>query len=414
MPSRQDSPETANEPLPPETAAGHPSGRVILNAREEGRILRGHRWVFSNEIARVEGEPAAGDLVDVARQDGRLVGLGLYNPATLIAVRMLTDRRETIDAAFFASRFRRALMLRKRLYPDLSSFRLVHGESDDLPGLIVDRYEDCLSLQTLCFGMDRMKDTICDALEEVLHPRSIVERNESHLREREGLERRAGVLRGESPGAVEIGEADLRFTVEPLAGQKTGFYFDQRENRIYLRRFASGARVLDAFCHDGTFALHAAKAGAAAVLGLDIADDAVERARGNAVLNGLDDRCQFEAVEAGAALDALHGRAERFDVVILDPPSFTRTRKNVPAAKKGYEEINRKAIRILRKGGILASASCSFHITDETFMGCIQEAAFRTSRTLRLFEWRSQAPDHPILPAMPETRYLKFGVFQVD
>jgi len=410
--SREDRPqsETFVEP----SSSGQVSGRVLLNPREEGRILRGHRWVFSNEIARVEGGPAAGDVVEVARQDGRLLGLGLYNPATLIAVRMLTDRRESIDTDFLASRIRRALVLRKRLYPDSSSFRLVHGESDDLPGLIVDRYEDCLSVQTLCVGMDRMKDRLCDALEDVLHPRSIVERNESHLREREGLDRRSGVLRGDAPGVVEIHEADLRFSVDPLAGQKTGFYFDQRENRLYLRRFASGARVLDAFCNDGAFALHAAKAGASAVLGLDIAPGAVTRAGDNAVLNGLEDRCQFETVEAGAALDALHARAERFDVIILDPPSFTRTRKNVPAAKKGYEEINRKAMRILRRGGILASASCSFHITDETFMGCIQEAAFRTTRTLRLLEWRSQAPDHPILPAMPETRYLKFGAFQVD
>ena len=204
------------------------------------------------------------------------------------------------------------------------------------------------------------------------------------------------------------------FEVDLLGGLKTGFYFDQRENRLLMRRFAAGARVLDAYCHDGAFSLHAVKAGAVAALGLDIAPEAVERARRNALANELESRCQFEAQEAGAAMEALHSANEKFDVIILDPPSFTRTRKNVPAAKKGYEEVNRKAIRILKRGGILATASCSFHITDETFLGSIQEAAFKTNRVLRLLEWRSQAPDHPILPSMPETRYLKFGVFQVD
>ena len=388
--------------------------RVVLNPREEARILRGHRWVFSNEIERMEADPAPGGLVEVVRQDRRLVGIGCYNPHSLIAVRMLTDKREPIDRAFFVTRLRHALILRKRLYPDYESFRVVHGESDDLPGLIVDKYEDCLALQTLCLGIDLMKETIADALEEVFHPRCIVERNESNLREREGLPMRSGVLRGEAPPAVTIREADLRFEVDLLGGQKTGFYFDQRENRLFVRRFAPGARILDAYCHAGAFSLHAVKAGAGAVLGLDVAPEAVERARRNALLNDLEGRCQFETMEAGAAMESLHAASERFDLVVLDPPSFTRTKKNVPSARRGYEEVNRKAIRILKRGGILATASCSFHITDETFLACVQEAAFKTQRVLRLLEWRSQAPDHPILPSMPETRYLKFGVFQVD
>ena len=406
--------ETA--PITDPTAAAETSGlaRVVLNPREEGRLLRGHRWVFSNEIERVEGEPAPGGLVDVVRQDGRLVGVGCYNPHSLIAVRMLSDKREPIDRAFFVARLRHAMILRKRLYPGHESFRLAHGESDDLPGLIVDKYEDCLALQTLCLGMDLMKETICDALEEVFKPRCIVERNESSLREREGLPPRSGVLRGTAPETVTIREADLRFEVDLLGGQKTGFYFDQRENRLAVRRFVSGARVLDAYCHDGAFALHAVKGGAAAVLGLDIDPQAVERARRNALLNELEGGCQFEAVEAGTGMESLHTGGDRFDVIVLDPPSFTRTKKNVPAAKKGYEEVNRKAMRILKRGGILATASCSFHITDETFLDCVRESAFKTNRVLRLLEWRSQAPDHPVLPAMPETRYLKLGLFQVD
>jgi len=398
---------------PPAATQQSTAARVVLNAREERRVVRGHRWVFSNEIAQVDGTAAGGAVVEVVRQDGRLVGLGHYNPHSLIAVRILTDRREPIDRAFVAARLRRALRLRQRLYPQSASYRLVHGESDDLPGLIVDRYEDCLAIQTLSLGMDLMKETVCDALEEVIKPRCILERNESQLREREGLPMRAGVLRGEAVDTVIIEEGDVKLEVRLMEGHKTGFYFDQRENRHAMRRFAAGARALDAFCHDGAFSLHLARAGAQAVLGLDIAADAVEAARGNAVLNGLQVICQFEAMDVGPALETLHGSNERFDVVVLDPPSFTRTRKNVAAAKRGYEEINRKALRVLRRGGILGTASCSFHITDETFLGCVQEAAFRTQRVLRLLEWRSQAPDHPILPSMPETSYRKSGLVEV-
>jgi 23S rRNA (cytosine1962-C5)-methyltransferase len=419
-PEREPTLERTPEDARPDPGLRSPAGatgagpRVVLNPREEARVLRGHRWVFSNEIARLEGQPSPGGLVEVVRHNGRLVGVGFYNPHSLIAVRILSGEREPIDRAFFVARLRRALLLRKRLYPDLESFRLTHGESDDLPGLIIDKYEDCFCIQTLCLGIDLMKGTICDAIEEVFHPRCIVERNESHLREREGLPIRSGLMRGVAPGPVRICEADLTLEVDLLGGHKTGFFFDQRENRVYMRRFASGARVLDACCHEGAFGLHAAKAGATAVLGLDVAPEAIERARNNALLNELESRCQFEAIDAGVALDALHARAEKFDVVILDPPSYTRTKKNVPGAKKGYEEINRRAIRVLRRGGILGTASCSFHITDETFLSCVQEAAFQVSRVLRLLEWRGQAPDHPILPSMPETRYLKFGVFQVD
>ncbi len=390
------------------------SGRVVLKSHEETRILRGHRWVFSNEIERIDGQAQHGGIVDVARHDGRPVGIGFYNAHSLIAVRVLGARREPVTSAFFEERIRSAFALRQRLYPELESFRVVHGESDDLPGLIVDKYADCVTVQTLCLGMDQRLDLICDALTRVFSPRSIVERNESHLREREGLPARRGLLRGETPGPAVIQEGDVRFEVDPMGGQKTGFFFDQRENRILMRRYVPKMRVLDAYCGDGAFALHAVRGGAAAVLGIDVAPESVERARRNAILNGLETGCQFEAIDSLGAMESLHARGERFDTIILDPPSFTRSRKNVPAAKKGYEEVNRKAMRLLRRGGILATASCSFHITDETFLECIQTAAFRAERRLRQLEWRTQAPDHPVIPAMPETRYLKFGVFQVD
>lgn len=389
-------------------------GQIVLRRREEKRILAGHAWVFSNEIDRIEGEPPAGSVVAVTRAGGKLVGYGLFNPKSLIAVRLFSRRETAIDLPFLVDRLRRARALRERLYPGADGWRLAHGESDGLPGLVVDRYDRALAIQTLALGMDLLKDRICDALEEIFGPAAIVERNESALRDYEGLPRVGGVLRGALPESVRIHEMDLAFEIDLLRGHKTGFYYDQRENRMAIRRFAGGARVLDLYCHDGAFALHAAKAGATEVVGVDVAEDAVARARRNAEINRLDGVCRFEAADAPEALRLLHDAGEKFDLIVLDPPSFTRSKKAVPGAKRGYMDVNRRAIRILARGGILATASCSHHITDETFMECIQEAATGVDRTLRLLEWRSQAPDHPVIPAMPETRYLKFALLQVD
>ncbi len=388
--------------------------RVVLRAREESRLLSGHRWVFSNEISRIDGEAPHGGLVEVVRRDGRPVGTGFYNAHSLIAVRLVGSPGEDLSGDFLGPRLRRALDLRRTIYPGAESFRVVHGESDDLPGLIVDKFEDCLAVQTVCLGMDRLKDRICDLLEEIFRPRCIVERNESALREREGLEMVRGVLRGTIPERVRIVEEGVVYEMDPLGGQKTGFYLDQRENRMLVRRWAGGRRVLDVYCHDGGFALHAARGGAAEVIAVDSDAQAAERARRNVQVNGLEGICRVETAEALEAMESLHRQGERFDLVVLDPPSFTRSRKNVPSARRGYEECNRKAMRILRRGGFLATSSCSFHITDETFLRCLVTAAGRTERTLRQLAWRSQAPDHPVLPAMPETRYLKFGLFVVD
>lgn len=390
------------------------SGTVLLRRGEERRILKGHPWVFSNEVRKVEGEPAPGSVVEIRRSDERLIGYGIYNPHSLIAVRLFSRTRRALDRRFLIERLERAASLRETVYPGAVAYRLVHGESDGLPGLIVDRYGGAFSLQTLALGMDRLKDRICDALEATFHPRVIVERNESALRSLEGLPRRTGVLRGGLPESVEIEEGDLRFEVDLLRGHKTGFYFDQRENRIAVRRFAAGARALDAYCNEGAFALHLAKAGATEVLGLDGSGPAVERAARNAALNGLEGKCRFEPAALPDRLVALHKAGERFDLIVADPPSFTRSRKNVPAAKRAYTELNRAALRILSRGGILATASCSHHITDSTFLESVAEAASALSRRVRLLEWRSQAPDHPVLPAMPETRYLKFAVLHAD
>lgn len=389
-------------------------GDVLLRRGGERRILKGHLWVFSNEIQAVEGEPVPGGLVAVRRSDERLVGYGIYNPRSLIAVRLLSRKSVDLDVRFLTGRLEAAAALRERIYPGAVSYRLIHGESDGLPGLIIDRYGDAFGLQTLALGMDRLKDGICDALEAAFRPVVIVERNESALRSLEGLPRRSGVLRGELPRLVEIREADLRFEVDLLHGHKTGFYFDQRENRIALRRFAAGARALDLYCNDGAFGLHLAKAEAAEVLGLDSSGSAVERARHNASLNGLAEKCRFERADLPERLATLRDAGEVFDLIVADPPSLTRSRKNVAAAKRAYREINKAAMKVLSRGGILATASCSHHITDDAFLESVAAAANALSRTVRLLEWRSQAPDHPVLPAMPETRYLKVAILQVD
>ncbi|HZE87945.1 MAG TPA: class I SAM-dependent rRNA methyltransferase [Verrucomicrobiae bacterium] len=389
-------------------------GQIVLRRREEKRILAGHAWVFSNEIERIEGNPAPGSVVAVTRAEGKLVGYGLFNPKSLIAVRIFSRRHRALDHPLLVERIRKARALRERLYPGADGYRLVHGESDGLPGLIVDRYAGAISLQTLALGMDLVKEAICDALEEILRPHAIVERNESALRDYEGLPRTAGLLRGALPGPLTIHEGDVAFEVDLLEGHKTGFFYDQRENRQAVRRVAKGSRVLDLYCHDGAFALQAARAGAREVLGVDISGEAVARAVRNAAINDLAGISRFEAADASEAMKALHDAGERFDVVVIDPPSFTRSKKNVAEAKRGYVDVNRRAIRLLTREGFLATACCSHHVTDETFLECVQEAAQGVDRSLRLIEWRSQAPDHPILPAMPETRYLKFALLQVD
>lgn len=390
------------------------AGEVILRRREEKRLLDGHAWVFSNEIDRIEGAPPPGSVVAVLRHDGRVVGYGLFNPRSLIAVRVFSRTSDHLDGELIEGRLREAEALRSRLYPGESGYRLVHGESDGLPGLIVDRYGSAFCLQTVSLGMDLVKPAICDALEAVFGATAIVERNETPLRALEGLPQLSGLLRGRLEGDAEVRESGLVFKVDLLGGHKTGFYYDQRENRLALRRYAAVPRALDLYCNEGAFALHMAAAGAAEVTGIDQSAASLARAEANAAANGLEGRCRFEEGDAPHRLSEMHSAGERFDVIALDPPSFTRSRRNVAHARRAYVDVNRRAMRVLERGGILATASCSHHISEETFQACVREAAVSSGRSLVLLEWRSQAPDHPVLPAMPETRYLKMGIFKVD
>jgi len=385
--------------------------RVQLKKKEELRIVAGHPWVFSNEIETITGSPGAGDIVEVLSAGGKTVGVGMFHPHSLIAVRLLSTRVEEIDRSFFQGRIEQALALRTAVYPGSGVFRLINGESDFLPGLVVDKFDTALVVQTFSYGMDRRLPMICEALEELFHPACIVERNESPLRALESLPERKGVLAG-SPSELVLEDSGLRFFFHPLEGQKTGYFLDQRENRLLARRYGAGARVLDCFCNDGGFALNAARGGAGSVLAIDASTEEISRAERNAELNG-DHVITFEENDVFGRLKSLLTKDELFDLVVLDPPSFTRNRKSVPAAKRGYRELHEGSMRLLRKGGILLTASCSHHIEPDTFMGVVQDAARRADRILQLLDWRGASPDHPVLPGVPETRYLKFGVFRV-
>jgi 23S rRNA (cytosine1962-C5)-methyltransferase len=385
--------------------------QITLRKNEEHRILAGHQWAFSNEIKSITGDPEAGDVIELLRHDGNFLGVGFYNPHSLIAFRLLSRESESITFDFFEQRIQQALQLRKRVYPEAESYRLVHGESDFLPGLIIDKYNEFLSLQALAAGMDRRLTLICDVLESLFHPKAIVERNESPLRSLEQLPLKKGVLRG-TIGQTIISEHDVKFKVSLLDGQKTGFFLDQRDNRRAIQRYSRNASVLDCFCNEGGFAIYAARGGAARVWGIDSSELAIANAKVNATINEVSN-ARFEVADVFVRLPELQAAGEQFDVIVLDPPSFSRNKKTVATALKGYKEINAGAARLVVPGGILVTASCSHHVTPESFITAVEEGARAAHRSLRLLEWRGASADHPTLPSMPETAYLKFGVFAV-
>ncbi len=384
--------------------------RITLKKKEERRIIAGHPWVFSNEIAEIRGEPAIGDVVEVRTAGGTTLGVGFFNPHSLIAVRMLSTTPEEIGSDFFARRIARAHDLRLALFGNEQTFRLVHGEADFLPGLVVDKYNEYLVVQTFSYGMDVRLPLICDVLESLLHPAGIVERNESPLRTLEQLPLKRGILKGNVRPTVIL-EHGLQYAVDLLGGQKTGRFLDQRENRLAIRRFSHRARVLDCFCNDGGFSLNAARAGASSVLGIDNSDESIRNAQNNAASNNFD-TIRFAVADVFEELRTLHTAGEMFDLVVLDPPSFTRSKKNVTTAKRGYRELNMQALHVLKRGGILITASCSHHIQPEVFLDLIHEAARHAGRNLQLLEWKGASPDHPTLPGVPETSYLKLGILR--
>lgn len=374
-------------------------------------MRRGHPWVFRGEIAVLPKWYEPGGIVDVADAYGTHLGRGYYNPHSQICVRLLTRDRENIDAAFFDRRLAAALARRERLYPGAEAVRLVFSEGDRLPGLIVDRYEDCLAVQFLTLGMDLRREMILDSLIARLAPRAIQER--SAVRAAEGLAPRVGALYGEVPDEILVREGNLVHLVNLRGGQKTGHFLDQRENRLAAAAYAAGRRVLDCFCHTGGFGLAAAAAGAESVHGVDIDADALSLAERNAALNGLSERCRFERAEAFDFLRRAVEEGRRYDLIVLDPPAFTKSRLRVDQALRGYKEINLRGIRLLEAGGILVTCSCSHHVSHEVFLDTVRAAAADAGREMRLLERRGQPADHPVLLAVPETEYLKCLILEV-
>lgn len=378
----------------------------------------GGAWIYDNEVERIEGDFTNGDLVTVLDFDGYPLGNGFLNMHSKLRVRMMTRRAEQqIDEAFLRQRLLDAVRLRKQVI-DTSACRLVFGEADFLPGLTVDKFGDVLVLESLALGMDRMKETVLRLLLEVLSGeglpiRGVYERSDAKERLKEGMERHKGFLSAPFDTKVEIRENGVRYLVDVAEGQKTGFFLDQKLNRRAIQRFAPGARVLDCFTHTGSFALNAGLAGAREVLGVDASALGVAQATENAALNGLSARVRFETADVFELLPKLEAAKERFELVILDPPAFTKSRETIKRAVKGYRDINLRGMKLVRDGGFLATCSCSHFMDQELFARTLQEAARGARKRLRQVYFSTQAPDHPILWAAGETYYLKFFIFQV-
>ena len=385
--------------------------KAILKPTREVRVRSGHPWVFASDIEKVVGDFEPGDVVNVESSKGTFWGKAFYNPNSQIALRMLTYKDEPVNKDFFRRRVETAWEYRKT-FCDPDSCRLIFSESDFMPGLIVDKFNDVLVIQSMSLGIEKWKKDIVDILNEVVSPRGIYERSDVPVRRLEGMEQTTGLLSGEVPERVEMKENGIKFMVDVRNGQKTGFFLDQKENRLEVMKMAKGARVLDCFCHNGSFALHAAKGGAKDVLGVDISEEAVEVARENARLNDLPN-ARFEVHNCFDHLRELTDAKEKFDIVILDPPAFTKTRSQVESALRGYKEINLRGLKLVRNGGYLVSCSCSQHVSPEQFLDMINLAARDSKKRVRLVEWRSQGHDHPVLPASSETRYLKCAIMQI-
>ena len=393
---------------------------VVTLKKGAGRTLKqGGPWIYDNEIESIMGSFADGDIVAVHDFDGYPLGKGFINRNSKLTVRMMTRNRDAeIDEAFIRMRVQNAWEYRKKVMDDISSCRVIFGEADFLPGLVVDKFADVLVVESLALGIDRLKVMIVDILKELMeadgiHIRGGYERSDAKVREQEGMERIKGFIGEPFDTKVEIVENGVRYYVDVKDGQKTGFFLDQKYNRRAAAKLCKGARVLDCFTHTGSFALNAGLAGAEHVLGVDASELGVAQARENAELNGLSDRVEFICEDVFELLPRLEKQGEKYDVVILDPPAFTKSRSSIKKAVKGYREINLRGMKLVKDGGYLATCSCSHFMDPELFTKTIGQAAQNVHKRLRQVEFRTQAPDHPILWGAGDSYYLKFYIFQV-
>ena len=386
---------------------------VQLKRKIALRIANGHPWIFGNEIEKINGNPKAGDIIDVLYGDGSFAGRGYINPQSQITVRLLTRKKEEINEAFFLKRIQEAWHYRQRIgYTE--NCRLVFGEADYMPALIIDKFNDYFVVQTLSLGMDVWKPSIVKALETIFTPKGIYERNDVPVRELEGLPQQKGFLSAPFDTNIIINENGLKFYVDVENGQKTGYFLDQQDNRRALEHIAKGADVLGAFTYTGTFEIHAAHYGAKSVLGIDISENAVAQANRNAALNGLDKICRFEAVNAFDVLKVWAKEGRQYDMVMLDPPAFTKSRENIQKAVSGYKEINLRGMKLIKNGGFLVTSSCTNLVSPELFLQTIDAAAKDARKKIRQVTFKAQSSDHPIIWGMENTNYLKFLIVEVS
>jgi len=386
--------------------------RLVLRRGEDRRVRGGHPWIFSNEVAAWEGPVEDGGLVEVTDHRGAFLGRAYVNRHSLICARLLTRGRDEVDTAFFVKRLERAKRLRDTVYPGEPVVRLVYGESDQLPGLVVDRYGDWLAVQVLTLGMERRLGELREALEQVFAPHGAVLVADSPLRLLEGLDQRREAWWGDVPERVTVEVGGLALEADLLHGQKTGLFLDQRENRRRAEARARGRSALDLFCYQGEWALHLARGGATGVVAVDSSEPALALARRNAERNGVADRIEFLRMDAHEALRAFEREGRRFGMIVLDPPALVKSRRAVAAGARAYREHNRLAMGLLEEEGILVTCSCSHHLDDDLFRQVLLEAARSARRPMRILDWAGEAPDHPRLLAVPETHYLTCAVLQ--
>lgn len=381
---------------------------VLKNSKVARRINAGHPWVFSNELVELP-DLESGSIVKIVDKSNFNYGLGFYNKNSLIAVRLLFANE--VNYQFIKSRIRSAFAIREKIIDNFYFCRIVFGESDYLPGLVIDRYGEYFVFEIFSTGIEKIKELVIKAILELTpNTKGILQKNSSIWRQREGLSQSDEILFGDIPDKVLMEENGIKYEINIIEGQKTGYFYDQRLNRLFVQKIARNSRVLDLFCNQGGFALNAAKGGASTIVGVDVQSNVIDRAKKNVVINNLKN---IDFIESDC-FDFLKNNIEKFNIIISDPPAFTKSKKNIPEAVRAYHRINKLAIRNLENGGILLSSSCSHHIFEDKFYEIIQRAAIETNRKLRLIYRGLQSPDHPILDALSETKYLKFFGFIVD
>ena len=386
--------------------------KVILKKNEDIRIKAGHLWVFSNEIAKVEDAVMNGDIVSVYDSKDEFIGAGFYNKNSLIAVRILSHKQAFEIKEVLRTKIIAAKELREELYPERDSYRLVFSESDFLPGLIIDKYNNTYVLQVYSFGMEQQSELIVEILKEDLHAENIFSKNEEYFRKLEGLPTEDKVWFGERKKEI-IAEQGIKYEIDFENSHKTGFYFDQSDNRLFIEKISKGKKVLDAFCNSGGFGLHALKAGAEKVTFIDSSASEIEKAKSNYSLNGFEKEAEYEAGDVFNYLEKCKTGNSKFDVVMIDPPAFAKNKKTLAVARKGYERINKLALEAVENNGWLVTSSCSFHLSEGEFIAAINKAAQKARKNIQLIHFNNASLDHPTLPQMPETSYLKFAVLKV-